>query len=145
MTTIKTIAVSTSSVTTLLNSLAFFRTLTATSSTTNTISKAQSFYRTIAASTVTSVATIIREVSKIVIVASSVQATISTSTQRFVLLVTTVYTSVVSYIHQVLPNVVDTVFVPTRKVLVKAVGFVSILVRPKKTNVVASKQDDIYG
>ena len=64
---------------------------------------------------------------------------------RFVLLVTTVYTSVVSYFYKVLPNIVDTLFVPTKKVAVKVAGFVSILVRPKKTNVVASKQDDIYG
>jgi hypothetical protein len=62
-----------------------------------------------------------------------------------VLLVTSVYTTVVSYIHLVLPNVVDTLFVPTKKIAVKVAGFVSVLVRPKKTNVVASKQDDIYG
>jgi hypothetical protein len=42
-------------------------------------------------------------------------------------------------------NVKDTIFVPTRKVAMKIVGFTSILVRPKKTSVVASKQDNLDG
>jgi len=79
-------------------------------------------------------------------VVSTVVATLSRTVQRFVLLITTVYTTVVSYIYKVLPDVVDTLIVPARRIVLQPfVGFVSILVRGKKTNIDVSKQDDIYG
>jgi hypothetical protein len=63
-----------------------------------------------------------------------------------VLLVTTVYTSVVSHFYRVLPNIEDTIFVPTKKVIVQVfAGFIDILVKPKKTNIVVTKQDDVNG
>jgi len=76
---------------------------------------------------------------------SSATAFVFTQSKRLVLLVVTAYTTIVSYVHKVLPDVVDTLFVPTKKVAVSVVQFLSVLVRPKKTNVVASKQDDLYG
>ena len=77
---------------------------------------------------------------------SSATATILTSTTRFVLLVTTVYTSVVIHFYRVLLNIEDTIIVPTKKVIVQVfVGFTDILVKPKKTNIVVIKQDDVNG
>ena len=123
----------------------YYKVLSVTSSVTTTLSRTAVVFLTLTVNVVSSTIDLIKEVSKSLAALSTIDSTVSTATVRFVLLVTTVYSSVVSSTYQVLTNVVDTIFVPTRKVLVKAVGFVSILVRPKKTNVVASKQDDIYG
>ena len=71
---------------------------------------------------------------------------ISTRTARFVLLVTTVYTSVISHFYKVLPNIEDTILVPTKKVMVQVfASFKDILVKPRKTNIVVVKQDDVHG
>jgi dimeric dUTPase (all-alpha-NTP-PPase superfamily) len=71
---------------------------------------------------------------------------VSTTTTRFVLLVTTVYTTVVSQFYRVLTNIVDTLIVPTKKVIVQVFGgFTAVIARPKKTNVVVTKQDDLNG
>jgi hypothetical protein len=46
----------------------------------------------------------------------------------------------------VLPNIEDTVIVPTKKVIVQVfAGFKDILVKPRKTNIVVIKQDDVNG
>jgi hypothetical protein len=141
----KRLAVSISNTIVLTISSVYNRVLSVTSSVVATLTKTRIAFLTLTANVVSSTADLIKQVSKPIVVLSTTVASISTATTRFVLLVTTVYTTVVSYIHRLLPNVVDTLFVPTKKVLVKAVGFVSVLVRPKKTNIVASKQDDLYG
>ena len=143
--------------------LGYYRVLTATiSTTTATINKLVGITRSVVSNTTTTMvralfkyvlltyntvssATLTKQIAKLFSYLSVSTLLLATKTSRFVLLVTTVYTSAVSYIYRVLPNVVDTLLVPTRKTLVAVVGFVSVLVRPKKTNVVASKQDDLYG
>jgi hypothetical protein len=143
--TLKKVTASVSSTVVLLYGFYFNRTLSVSVTTTATISRLLSLFRTLVVTPVSSTVSIITLRGIVILVIVGTNAYISTITARFVLLVTTVYTTVVSYIHKVLPNVVDTLFVPTRKVVVRVAGFVSILVRPKKTNVVATKQDDIYG
>ena len=121
------------------------RTLSVSVTNTATVSKALTLFRDIVATPITSVVSFVKAVDTSLATNSYSYVYITTQTARFVLLVTNVYTNVVSYVHRILPNVVDTLFVPTKKTLVTVAGFVSVLVRPKKTNVVASKQDDIYG
>jgi hypothetical protein len=119
--------------------------LSVTSSVAVDLAKTKVLFLILVADVVSSTVSLIKQVSKPLVALSTVSSTVSTATARFVLLVTTVYTTVVNNIHILLPNVVNTIFVPTKKVLVKAVKFVNVLVRPKKTNIVASKQDDLYG
>ena len=141
----KTVSKTISSTATLLYGFLFVRSLSVVTTTTSTISNIKSLFRTVTTDVVSSVAAILKARNLTLLFSASANPYISTRTARFVLLVTTVYTSTVSYIYRVLANVADTLFVPTKKTLVTVVGFVSVLVRPKKTNVVASKQDDLYG
>ena len=141
----KTVSKTISSTATLLYGFLFVRSLSVVTTTTSTISNIKSLFRTVTTNVVSSVAAILKARNLTLLFSASANPYISTRTARFVLLVTNVYTNVVSYVHRILPNVVDTLFVPTKKTLVTVAGFVSVLVRPKKTNIVASKQDDIYG
>ena len=65
---------------------------------------------------------------------------------RYVLLVTTAYSSVIAYVYRLTGNIKELVYVPTRKVVIKdLVKLTSILVKPTKTTVVASEQDNLDG
>jgi hypothetical protein len=116
-----------------------------TSSTTSTLSHVAIVFMSL----VTTAATTASVVKKIVLTAFSTNLTafnaINTVAYHLVLLVTSVYTIIKLRFHKLVFNVKDTIFVPTRKVAMKIVGFTSILVRPKKTSVVASKQDNVDG
>jgi hypothetical protein len=95
---------------------------------------------------VTSTATVVkaRAIELLVTVLSA--SGVTTASRRFVLLVAIVYTNVVSSAYKLITDVYDTIIVPTKKTMLKLSGvFTSILVRPSKTNVVASKQDDLDG
>jgi hypothetical protein len=72
-------------------------------------------------------------------------ATIAKTIARLVLLVTTVYTSVVIYVFRIVANSKDILYVPMKRTVLKIAGFTSVLVRPKKTFVTASKQDNLDG
>jgi len=136
---------SVSSTATLLYGFFIGRLLTVSVSTTNTVSKLLTLTKTILA-TVASTATIQKDRAKILLAISTTNSFVTTVTARFVLLVTTVYTSVVSHFYKVLLNIEDTIIVPTKKVIVQVfVGFTDILVKPKKTNIVVTKQDDVNG
>jgi hypothetical protein len=141
----KKATVSVSSTATLLYGFFFNKILSVSVSTTNTVSKLLTLTKTILA-TVASTATIQKAKAKILLAISTTSSFVTTVTARFVLLVTTVYTSVVSHFYKVLLNIEDTIIVPTKKVIVQVfVGFTDILVKPKKTNIVVTKQDDVNG
>jgi hypothetical protein len=124
----------------------FTRTLTITATTTSTLRIALSLFRTLVISPVVSIVTLIKARGKVLVAVVGTSVYITTTIARFVLLVTTVYTSVVSHFYRVLLNIEDTIFVPTKKVMVQVFGgFINILVRPSKTNVVVTKQDDLNG
>ena len=141
----KKVTASVNSTSTLLYVFFIGRLLTVSVSTTNTVSKLLTLTKTILA-TVASTATIQKARAKILLAISTTSSFVTTVTARFVLLVTTVYTSVVSHFYKVLLNIEDTIIVPIKKVIVQVfVGFTDILVKPKKTNIVVTKQDDVNG
>jgi hypothetical protein len=141
----KKVIASVSSTVLLLYGFFFIRTLTVAVTTTSTMLRLLTLARTISAS-VTSTAVIQTMRALTLLVIANTTSYVTTITARFVLLVTTVYTSVVSYFYKVLPNIEDTIFVPTKKVIVQVfAGFKDILVRPRKTNIVVIKQDDVNG
>ena len=141
----KRVVASVSNTIVLSYAFALYRTLSASATSTVTVIKALTLFRVMVATPLTSAVSFVKAIKTSLTINSYSYVYITTKTARFVLLVTNVYTNVVSYVHRILPNVVDTLFVPTKKTLVTVAGFVSVLVRPKKTNIVASKQDDIYG
>jgi len=115
------------------------------STTTNSLIVSRAYLKLLSV-VVASTATIQKARAKILLAISTTSSFVTTVTARFVLLVTTVYTSVVSHFYKVLPNIEDTIFVPTKKVIVQVfAGFKDILVRPRKTNIVVIKQDDVNG
>lgn len=110
------------------------------------MSVALSFFRDIVITPIISSATILKARDATLLVIVTTTSYITTVTARFVLLVTTVYTTVVSQFYRVLTNIVDTLIVPTKKVIVQVFGgFTAVIARPKKTNVVVTKQDDLNG
>jgi hypothetical protein len=114
-----------------------------TSTSTATLAQARFYFRTLVVTPITSTASLAKAFIKVLAVSTA--SAVSFAKLRLVLLVTSVYTTAVVYAHKLVFNVKDTLFVPTRKVALQLVSFTSILVRPKKTNVVASKQDDLDG
>jgi hypothetical protein len=141
----KKVSASVSNTSTLLYGFFFIRTLNVFVTTTNTIVRLLALARTIAVAVI-STATIQKNRAKILLVVSITSSYTSTTTAKFVLLVTTVYTTVVSRLYKVLPNIEDTIIVPTKKVIVQVfASFSDILVKPKKTNIVVIKQDDVNG
>lgn len=69
-----------------------------------------------------------------------------TQLTKYVLLVASATSHVLLYIYKIVGDVRDLVYVPTRKVVVqKAAGFTTLLVRPSKTTVIASEQDNVNG
>ena len=110
------------------------------------MSVALSLFREIVITPIISSATILKAIDATILAIVTTTSYITTVTARFVLLVTTVYTTVVSQFYRVLTNIVDTLIVPTKKVIVQVFGgFTTVIARPKKTNVVVTKQDDLNG
>ena len=115
---------------------AFNRTLSVVQSTTTTMVRGLMYGKTLVSNAVTSTVTMARalghQLSLFVLQASAV--TLTRPVTRLVLLITTVYTTVVFHFYKVLPNIADTLIVPARKVVIKVfAGFTSILVNKKDT------------
>jgi hypothetical protein len=114
----------------------FNRTLSVVQSTTNTIVTATTRLKTIVANAVTSTVTLTRAITRLVsmFVLQASVVTLVKPVTRLVLLITTVYTTIVFHFYKVLPNIADTLIVPARKVVIKVfAGFTSILVNKKDT------------
>jgi hypothetical protein len=70
-------------------------------------------------------------------------ASVLTAAKHIVLLVTAVYTASISYAAKLAVAAISTMFVPAKKILAKGIAATTlILVRPRKTNVVATDQTD---
>ena len=124
------------SYTTLSINNVFNRTLSVVQSTTTTMVRALTLARTLTANAVTSTVAMVRTINRVVflLVVQPAAVTLSKPVNRLVLLITTVYTTVVFHFYKVLPNIADTLIVPARKVVIKVfAGFTSILVNKKDT------------
>ena len=130
-----------------LSTLSIYRrTLAALSNVAATLSAFWLTYKILTASIVISVAVIL---SNVQISLSYLVTSVSSYTRfvtRFVLLVTTAYTSVVAYAAYIFVSFQDTLMVRARKISArKLADFISIRVSPKKTNITVVDQDDLNG
>ena len=133
---------------TLLSGKVFFRILSVTQSAVSTLSIGKVFLR-IVSLVVTSTLSLAKGVKAIRAVVQTPIVVLLNPSTRLLLLVTTivatVVATVVSFLYRLAANSKDIVYVPTKRTALQLAGFISILVRLKKTGVTASKQDNLNG